>query len=269
MRFFLRRAVVGAVCVAALAVPAAATAAPPPNDDYLASTTIAVSEYAESVDTTEATTQADLFKPNPLPFTVGPGDREPTTSCATTFGKTVWWDFHTPDDGRAEVRVAGGFDLVVAVYETDPHTFGIKYLITCRNDTAGGETVPISQVRNVRNYIVQVGGAQGTGGPVQFRYSFTAEPGPVLRLASARLRVASALRDWYPSAFRGHKRFRRSCYRISRHRVGCNFRWDKGAYRYTGKVWFRNDRNPPAIDWTDAHIHRKRIARVKPRSDSA
>ena len=67
------------ITAALLALPATAAAAPPPNDNYLASTTIASQEYRDSVDTTEATTQPDLFNPNRdgLPF--GGGDPEPTT----------------------------------------------------------------------------------------------------------------------------------------------------------------------------------------------
>ena len=47
--------------------------------------------------------------------------------------------------------------------------------------------------------------------------------------------------------------------------MGCTVRWDKGPYRYMGKVWFRNDEDPPVIDWTDARVHRKRIQKPKPR----
>ena len=62
-----------AAVLAALAVPETAAAAPPPNDNYLASSTIADQEYTDSVDTTEATTQSDLFNPNRdgLPFGAG------------------------------------------------------------------------------------------------------------------------------------------------------------------------------------------------------
>ena len=65
------------IAAALLALPATAAAAPPPNDNYLASTTISSQEYRDSVDTTEATTQPDLFNPNRdgLPF--GGGDPEP------------------------------------------------------------------------------------------------------------------------------------------------------------------------------------------------
>ena len=97
--------------------------APPPNDNYLASTTIAAEEYTDTVDTTEATTQPDLFNPNRdgLPF--GGGDPEPT-SCggASPFGKTAWWDFKAPSDGGVELKANGGFDVVVAVYTWSERT---------------------------------------------------------------------------------------------------------------------------------------------------
>lgn len=70
MRSFLRFALSGTACAAALAVPAVAAAAPPPNDNYLGSTSISDAqrplgrEFSDSVDTTEATTQADMFNPD-------------------------------------------------------------------------------------------------------------------------------------------------------------------------------------------------------------
>src|ERR1700733_4191103 len=59
---------------AALSAPSGATADPPSNDAYLLSTVIAQSEttgsqpaiFENAVDTTDATTQTDLFNPDPF-----------------------------------------------------------------------------------------------------------------------------------------------------------------------------------------------------------
>ena len=65
-----RLALTAAAAAAALIFPSAAAAVPPPNDNYLASTSIVAEDgsmplqYSDTVDTTEATTQADTFNPN-------------------------------------------------------------------------------------------------------------------------------------------------------------------------------------------------------------
>lgn len=161
------------IAAAVLALPATATAAPPPNDNYLASTTISDNEYRDSVDTTEATTQADLFNPNRdgLPF--GGGDPEPT-SCGAggSYGKTAWWDFSAPTDGGVELKANGGFDVVVAVYTWSAETSRITKRIRCQNDEAGSEDVIIPRVRAGTNYTIQVGGANNAGGPVDLDFTY-------------------------------------------------------------------------------------------------
>jgi hypothetical protein len=161
------------ITAAVLALPATAAAAPPPNDNYLASTTISGQEYADTVDTTEATTQPDLFNPNRdgLPF--GGGDAEPT-SCggASSFGKTAWWDFKAPSDGGVEIKANGGFDVVVAVYTWSERTSKITRTIRCQNDEAGSEDLIIPRVSEGTNYTIQVGGANNAGGPVRLEFTY-------------------------------------------------------------------------------------------------
>lgn len=161
------------ITAAVLALPATAAAAPPPNDNYLASTTIAAEEYTDTVDTTEATTQPDLFNPNRdgLPF--GGGDPEPT-SCggASPFGKTAWWDFKAPSDGGVELKANGGFDVVVAVYTWSERTSKITRTVRCQNDGAGSEDLLIPRVSEGTNYTIQVGGANNAGGPVKLEFTY-------------------------------------------------------------------------------------------------
>jgi hypothetical protein len=161
------------LAVALLALPASAAAAPPPNDNYLASTTISGEEYRDSVDTTEATTQADTFEPSRdgLP-TGGGGDPEPTSCAGGSFGKTAWWDFKPPSDGDVRVRANGGFDVVVAVYTWKERTSRITRRVHCQNDEAGSEDVLLPSLDRGINYTIQVGGANGAGGPLNFRFDF-------------------------------------------------------------------------------------------------
>jgi hypothetical protein len=158
---------------AVLALPATAGAAPPPNDNYLASTPISSEDYRDRVDTTEATTQPDMFDPNRdgLPF--GGGDPEPT-SCggATAFGKTAWWDFKAPSDGGVELKANGGFDVVVAVYTWRERTSRITRTVRCQNDEAGSEDLVIPRVSAGTNYTIQVGGANGAGGPLNLEFTY-------------------------------------------------------------------------------------------------
>ena len=74
-------------------------------------------EYRDSVDTTEATTQPDMFNPDKDGLPLGGGDPEPTTcDDGASFGKTVWWDFRRPAPAGSQIKANGGFDVVVAVY---------------------------------------------------------------------------------------------------------------------------------------------------------
>jgi hypothetical protein len=161
------------ITAAVLALPATAAAAPPPNDNYLASTTISTAEYRDTVDTTEATTQADTFNPNRdgLPF--AGGDPEPTSCGGTSpFGKTAWWDFKAPSAGGVEIKANGGFDVVVAVYTWSERTSKITRTLRCQNDEAGSEDLVIPRVSAGTNYTIQVGGANNAGGPLNLEFTY-------------------------------------------------------------------------------------------------
>jgi hypothetical protein len=166
------RSLLGAALTAAalIATSAPALAAPPVNDNYLASTalnqkgTVLQPVLTDSVDTTEATTQGDLFNPGPdgQPLTgAGP---ESTQCNGTVFGKTVWWDFHPPVDGGVEIKTAG-FDDVVTVYQWDEASSKIVRSVGCQ-DTAGitEDMILPDEVKAGRAYTVQVGGVSGPGG---------------------------------------------------------------------------------------------------------
>src|SRR5262245_2161723 len=88
-----------AAAVAAFVLPSVAAAAPPPNDNYPASLPVANQpELAVTGDTTEATTQTDLFNPNRDGQPLGGAGPEPLNCKGTGFGKTVWYDLAPEDD---------------------------------------------------------------------------------------------------------------------------------------------------------------------------
>jgi hypothetical protein len=182
----LRSLLLAATVAAALTATAApALAAPPANDNYLESTALngqgapLPPTLMDQVDTTEATTQSDLFNPGPDGQPLGGAGPEPTTCNGTVFGKTVWWDFRPPVDGGVEIKTAG-FDNVVTVYEWSEKTSQIVRTVACQ-DTAGiTEDMILPEVKGGHAYTVQVGGVAGpggliAGGPLAFELDYFAD----------------------------------------------------------------------------------------------
>jgi len=167
----LRPLLLIAAAGAALTVPAVALAVPPENDNYLASTAInetgrnVPSTYTNTVDTTDATTQTDLFNPNRDGQPFGGAGPEKTVCNGTPFGKTVWYDFHPKVDGGVEIKTVGGFDAVVSVYEWSERNSMITRTVECQ-DTAGvaEDLILKKNVKGGHAYTVQVGGVSAPGG---------------------------------------------------------------------------------------------------------
>jgi hypothetical protein len=159
---------------ASLAVAApAALAAPPVNDNYLASLPVDRAEFVQTFDTTEATTQPDLFNPSRDGQPLGGGSTENTMCKGTGFGKTVWFDLATPNGGAAEIKAtANGFTPVVAVYEWSAANSQITRMVDC-TPLAGGELQ--LELRRGGNYTIQVGGAGGAGGPATLSVDYFAD----------------------------------------------------------------------------------------------
>ena len=180
------------VALVALALPATAAAVPPINDDYLKSTPInradtrlTREEVKASVDTTEATTQPDLF----VPETAGGGGPENTTCQGKAFGKTVWYDLHPEVDGAVEIQT-GGFDVAINVYEFDNRSAKILGTVGCSAEP-GTQDYIVPRLEGGRHYTVQFGGLDAGMGPAG------GDPGaelPVLRRPRRRQRVRPARR---------------------------------------------------------------------------
>jgi hypothetical protein len=153
------------------AAPALAAAAPPPNDNYLASTTITQSPFTDTVDTSEATTQPDLFNPNAQGQPLGGYVAENTTCNGVGFGKTVWYDLQPDRPGGVEIDTSG-FDDVVTVYQWGADSKIIRQVTCQRMSTAETPGQLLLSVDKGKAYTFQVGGVNGAGGPLSFHLEF-------------------------------------------------------------------------------------------------
>jgi hypothetical protein len=167
----LRVCVAASLTAAALfAAPTFAAAAPPPNDNYLASTTIASNTFNDVVDTTQATTQPDLFNPSKEGLPLGGAGPENTTCNGMPFGNTVWYDLQPRDDGGVEIKTAG-YDAAVAIYEWNPADSKITKLVRCENNPGATEDV-LLDVKGGKAYTFQVGGVNGASGQLTFNLDY-------------------------------------------------------------------------------------------------
>ncbi|MDA0180408.1 hypothetical protein OJ997_08900 [Solirubrobacter phytolaccae] len=139
-------------------------AAPPPNDPYLASSPIDRAEFTTTVDTTEATTQPDLFNPSRDGLPLGGGTTENTACKGTIFGKTVWYDLPPKFSGGVELSATAAFPVAVAVYEWNDAS-QITRMVDC---TTAAEPLRLV-LAGKRNYTIQVGGVGAVGGAIAFK----------------------------------------------------------------------------------------------------
>jgi hypothetical protein len=177
-----RSLLITATAAGALAMAAPAFALPPRNDNYLSSLPIdpAVASsdtgFTDNTDTTEATTQSDLFNPSRDGQPLGGAGPENLACGATTFGKTVWYDLHPPANGGVEITTAG-FDAVVTMYEWNKQTARITRNVRCHDRSGLTEDMIVPTVRKGHAYTIQVGGVAGpggaiAGGPLEFHVDY-------------------------------------------------------------------------------------------------
>jgi hypothetical protein len=182
---FKRALAIALTAAAALPASAAAQApiTPPDGDNYLGP--VALSDFQHPAkfpsneigfvaDTTNYTTQADLFNP---PSSGGPPE---PTGCPAAYGKTIWSVFHADRWGRMEINTAGPFDTVIGFVPfggptTDPtpqlnHGF-------CEDRLSGFEESMTQMVAPGHWYAVQVGGTGAVqGGQVQVKFHYLKPP---------------------------------------------------------------------------------------------
>src|SRR3954454_5799097 len=165
-RLLLAAALTAAACASA---PALASAAPPDNDNYLSSLLVDRVQFSAAVDTTEATTQPDLFNPSRDGQPLGGGDPEPLDCKGTAIGKTVWYDLAPQVNGGVDLRATASFPTVVAVYEWNADS-RITRLVGC--STNAGSDDLLLDVVGKKHYTIQIGGAGGAGGALTFKSDF-------------------------------------------------------------------------------------------------
>jgi hypothetical protein len=156
------------VALVALGIAPVALGAVPINDDYLKSqpinrpgTPVTHEEVKAVVDTTEATTQADLFIPGTM---TGGGGPETTTCNGRSFGKTVWYDIHPDVDGALEIQT-GGFDVAINVYEFSNDTAKLVRRVACSAEAGTQDFIP-PRLEGKRHYTIQFGGLDNGAGPL-------------------------------------------------------------------------------------------------------
>jgi hypothetical protein len=169
VRLLFAAALTAAACVSA---PALAAAAPPDNDNYLGSTRILLGnpEVTTAFDTTEATTQPDLFNPNADGQPLGGGPAEPATCNGVAYGKTVWYDLAPPTDFGMDLRLTAAFQVAVAIYEWNPSNSQITRTVFCSSNATVDDVLPT--LKAGRSYTIQIGGVAGAGGPVNLKATF-------------------------------------------------------------------------------------------------
>ena len=161
---------------ATLALPGSASAAPPINDNYLSSAKLnergqrlnSTETLTATLDTSQATTQADVFRPDGS----GGGPAEPTTCGGSVIGKTVWYDFYPDLNGVVRLR-ANGFNTAIAVVPFDPASGRPDFSRRiCANQSPSVTEEFLAEVRKNRAYTVQIGGVGGAGGMLEFLFDF-------------------------------------------------------------------------------------------------
>jgi len=182
---FKRALAIALAAAAALPASAAAQAQiqPPDGDNYLSP--IGLSDFQRPqpfpkteigfvADTTNYTTQSDLFNP---PSSGGPPE---PTGCPAAYGKTIWSVFHADRWGVMQIDTAGPFDTVIGFVPfkgptTDP-TPQINRGI-CIDRLSGFEEQLSSMVQPGHWYAVQVGGTGAVqGGQVQVKFHYLKPP---------------------------------------------------------------------------------------------
>jgi hypothetical protein len=184
-----------AVALGAEAAPALAPA-PPLNDNYLQSLGLnrprtklnRVDTLVDRRDTRGATVQSDIFNP---PSHGGPA--EPTSFAGVNYGATVWYDFYPDADGLVRIRTAG-FDNVVCVYPFSRRTKRPDVAHRrCRHDSSAPAEELFVTVAAGGSYTIQIGGVNGAGGNLEFKFDYI--PTPPRRLSADATLTANPTSD--------------------------------------------------------------------------
>ena len=173
-----RKGIAGGLALLALSAPAAFADAPV-NDNYMSSLRLndpgsrldRTDTLVDRRDTTQATTQADIFAP---PKSGGPA--EPLACQGSGYTHTVWYDFYPDKSGLVRLR-ASGYDAAVSLF-----TFNTSTLVPdfaggqCSNAQGAGATEELlTNVTGGRAYTIQIGGVADAAGPLTFQFDYLAD----------------------------------------------------------------------------------------------
>jgi hypothetical protein len=164
----------------AVAATAEVAGQPPINDGYLSSLNLnqpgsplnREDTLTDHRNTATATVQSDIFSP---PQHGGPAE---VTGCnGASEGKTIWYDFYPDATGLVRIRTSAEFSTIMAVMSFDP-----KSLLP-DNASRKCDVNQVSQTQelfyNVKaggSYTVQIGGANESGGAVEFLFDYLVKP---------------------------------------------------------------------------------------------
>jgi len=169
-----------ALAAALLALPAsmAHAQAPPVNDHYFES--LRLNAPGERLDrtntlrdernTTAATVQGDVLTPGP-----GGGPPELTRCGQTNYGNTIWYDVYPDVQGLLRLR-ASGYDTVISVIPFNRTTLRPDFeRALCIDDSSSTTEELLAEVAKGRAYTIQIGGANGASGVLEFLFDFLAD----------------------------------------------------------------------------------------------
>jgi hypothetical protein len=197
--------VLGITTLACVGIAAPAAAAAPSNDDRGAATVIGSVPFNDTVDTTDATSQAS--DPNACDFS-GEGDA------------TVWYSFTPTRAGRYMARTAGS-DYDTTLTLAVPTGGGLATRDCSDDDGWGSDSMIVWDAEARQEYLLMVGGCcPGSRGHLEFSV-VAPPPPPTVRLwlgANARLTRLGAV------VLHG----RLECRRVPTGRVSVSVRQDQG-----------------------------------------
>jgi hypothetical protein len=153
---------------------------PPINDNYLASLNLnqpgtslnRVNTLTDVRDTSAATVQSDIFSP---PQRGGPPE---VTGCeGVSEGRTIWYDFYPDANGLVRIRTSAEFGTVMAVMPYDAKSLlpDIGQRKCAVNQIAHTQEL-FDEVKAGVPYTIQLGGASGAAGMLEFLFDYLVKP---------------------------------------------------------------------------------------------
>ncbi len=168
----------------------------PINDNYLCSLNFnAPGKPLNSTDTLEdaenlatATVQTNIFSPCGL--TSCPSGGAEVTSCGTSYGNTIWYDFYPNAKGVVSIRTQALFDNVIALYQYNKQSLAPEPGTSKCAVSSLGSGQLVASVKKGADYTVQVG-AVSNPGPIHVLFDYFKTP--PRRLTASTFLKASTL----------------------------------------------------------------------------